>query len=72
MKQHYGERLVAALKLRNLKQSDLAKVLCITQAAVSKIITGSQYLDFDLAVKASEILEISLDWLAYGLESEKR
>jgi transcriptional regulator with XRE-family HTH domain len=72
MKQNYGERLAAALKLRNLKQSDLAKKLGITQTAVSKIITGSQYLDFDLAVKACEVLEISLDWLAYGIDPETK
>ena len=70
MKQDYGERLAAALKLRNLKQSDLAKELGIVQTAVSKIVNGSQYLDFDLAVKACEVLEISLDWLAYGIDLE--
>ncbi|GHT95005.1 hypothetical protein FACS1894141_2810 [Spirochaetia bacterium] len=70
MKQNYGERLAAALKLRGFKQSDLAKELGITRSAVSKIITGSQYLDFDLAVKACEVLEISLDWLAYGLDMD--
>ena len=68
MKQTYGERLAAALKLRNLKQSDLAKGLNLTQPAISKIIKGTQYLDFDLAIKACEILEISLNWLAYGIE----
>ena len=70
MKQNYGDRLAAALKLRNLKQSDLAKELGITRTAVSKIINGSQYLDFDLAVKACEVLEIPLDWLAYGIDPE--
>jgi transcriptional regulator with XRE-family HTH domain len=72
MKQNYGDRLAAALKLRNLKQSDLANVLGITRTAVSKIINGSQYLDFDLAVKACEVLEISLDWLAYGIDLETK
>jgi transcriptional regulator with XRE-family HTH domain len=72
MKQTYGERLAAALKLRNLKQSDLAGQLKITQTAVSKIINGSQYLDFDLAVRACEILEISLNWLAYGVDKEPK
>ncbi len=72
MKQTYGERLAAAIKLRNLKQSDIAKKLNITQTAVSKIINGTQYLDFDLAVKACEILEISLDWLAYGIAQETK
>ena len=68
MKQTYGERLAAAIKLRRLKQADLAKELNITQTAFSKIINRSQYLDFDLAVKACEVLEISLDWLAYGVD----
>ena len=70
MKQSYGERLAAALRLKNLKQADLASALNITQAAVSKIINGSQYLDFDLAVKACKVLDISLSWLAYGVEQD--
>jgi transcriptional regulator with XRE-family HTH domain len=72
VKQTYGERLAAAIKLRNLKQADLAKKLNITQTAVSKITNGTQYLDFDLAVKACEALEISLDWLAYGIPRETK
>jgi transcriptional regulator with XRE-family HTH domain len=72
MKQAYGERLAAALKLKNLKQSELAKELGVTRTAVSKIINGTQYLDFDLAVRACEILEISLDWLAYGIDIETK
>jgi transcriptional regulator with XRE-family HTH domain len=72
MKQNYGERLAAALKLRNRKQSDLAKELGITRTAVSKIVNGSQYLDFDLAVKACEVLEISLEWLAYGIDTDAK
>jgi len=50
----------------------MAKKLNITQATVSKIINGSQYFDFDLAVKACKALEISLDWLAYGAEQETK
>ena len=72
MKQSYGERLAAALRLKNLKQADLANALNITQAAVSKIVNGSQYLDFDLAVKACNILDISLGWLAYGEEANSK
>ena len=70
MKQSYGERLATALRLRNLKQVELAEELDITQAAVSKIVNGSQYLDFDLAVKACKVLDISLSWLAYGVEQD--
>ena len=72
MEQTYGERLAIALKRRNLKQADIAKKLNITQSAVSKIINGTQYLDFDLAAKACKILDISLDWLAYGINWETK
>jgi transcriptional regulator with XRE-family HTH domain len=64
----YGERLALALKRKKLKQIELAAKLKITRTAVSKIINGAQYLDFDLAVRACEILGISLDWLAHGDE----
>ena len=72
MKQNYGERLAAALKLKSFKQADLAKKLNINQTTISKIIKGIQYLDFNLAVKACEILDISLNWLAYGIDSEPK
>jgi transcriptional regulator with XRE-family HTH domain len=72
MKNSYGERLAAALKMKNLKQIELAKKLHITRTAISKIINGTQYFDFDLAVKACEILEIPLDWLAYGTDPETK
>ena len=72
MKQNYGERLAAALKLKSFKQADLANELNISQTTISKIIKGVQYLDFDLAVKACEILDISLDWLAYGIDREPK
>ena len=72
MKQNYGERLAAALKLKSFKQADLAKKLNISQTTVSKIIKGVQYLDFNLAVKACEILDISLNWLAYGIDNEPK
>jgi len=72
MKQNYGDRLAAALKLKKIKQAELANALNINQSAVSKIIKGVQYLDFDLAVKACEILDISLNWLAYGMDNDQK
>jgi transcriptional regulator with XRE-family HTH domain len=70
MKQTYGDRLAAALRTKNVKQMDLASELNIPQSAISRIINGSQYLDFDLAVKACKALDISLGWLAYGIDQE--
>jgi transcriptional regulator with XRE-family HTH domain len=66
----YGTRLALALKNSGFKQVDFADRLHITRTAVSKILHGRQYLDFDLAVRACEILDISLDWLAYGRETD--
>jgi transcriptional regulator with XRE-family HTH domain len=50
-------------------QKTLAAQLDLSQASISKIINGKQYLDFDLAVKACEFLDITLEWLAYGRET---
>jgi len=72
MKKPYGERLAAALKLKNFTQADLANELNINQTAISKIIKGNQYLDFELAVKACEILDISINWLAYGINHDTK
>jgi transcriptional regulator with XRE-family HTH domain len=72
MNQEYGKRLALALKRNNLKQAELAAQLGITRTAVSKIINGSQYLDFDLAVKACGVLDISLEWLANGGDPEAK
>jgi transcriptional regulator with XRE-family HTH domain len=68
----YGERLALALRNKGMKQIELAEKLHIKQSAVSKILNGAQYLSFDLAVRACEALNISLDSLAYGRETEKQ
>jgi transcriptional regulator with XRE-family HTH domain len=68
----YGGRLSRAMKKKGIKQIELANKLKITRTAISKIVHGSQYLDFDLAIKACEILDISLDWLAYGDNSDRK
>ncbi|MDR3342698.1 MAG: helix-turn-helix domain-containing protein [Treponema sp.] len=46
----------------------MAEMLEIPQPSISRIINGKQYPDFDLAIKASDLLGIGLDWLAYGRE----
>lgn len=66
----YHERLAQALRKKGLQQKDLAEELGISQPSLSRILSGKQYLDFHLAVKASEFLGVSLSWLAYGRESD--
>jgi transcriptional regulator with XRE-family HTH domain len=54
---------------KGVDQKTLAMRLGLSQASISKIINSKQYLDFDLAVKACEFLDITLEWLAYGRET---
>jgi transcriptional regulator with XRE-family HTH domain len=63
-----GERLRSAMRKRGVNQSDMAKYLGISSASISLVVNGKQHLDFDLAVKACDLLGITLDWLAYGRE----
>jgi len=66
---NYGERLQRAMTEKGIDQKTLASMLSTAQASISRIINGKQFLDFDLAIKVCEILDISLDWLAYGQET---
>jgi transcriptional regulator with XRE-family HTH domain len=65
-----GQLLHIAMREKSIDQKTLAKYLGLSQASISKIINGKQYLDFNLAIKACEFLGITLDWLAYGRELE--
>jgi transcriptional regulator with XRE-family HTH domain len=67
----YGKRLLSAMKKKGLSQEQLSELLDVPRPSVSRIVNNKQFLDFDLAIKACEILEISLDWLAYGRETAK-
>jgi transcriptional regulator with XRE-family HTH domain len=62
------ERLAAAIKQKGLDQKTFAEKLGVSTATISRILSGQYYLDFDAAVKACELLDITLDWLAYGRE----
>jgi plasmid maintenance system antidote protein VapI len=65
----FGERLSEAMRKKGIEQKKMAEILQIPQPSLSRIVNGKQYLDFDLAVRACELLGISLEWLAYGRES---
>ena len=68
---HFHERLEEAIHRKKVIQKDLARRLGISQPSLSRIINKKQYMDFHLAVKTSEILGVSLNWLAYGEEKPK-
>jgi transcriptional regulator with XRE-family HTH domain len=62
-------RLADAIRRKGIKQKDLAALLGVSTATISRVLSGQQFLDFDLAVKACEILDVTLEWLAYGQKS---
>lgn len=62
------QRLADAIRRKGITQKDLAALLGVSTATISRVLSGQQFLDFDLAIKACEILEITLEWLAYGRE----
>ena len=66
------QRLADAIRRKGITQKDMAALLGVSTATISRVISGQQFLDFDLAVKACEILDITLEWLAYGREPPDR
>ena len=61
-----GLRLKLAMKNSGMTQTSLAKALNISQSAIQRCISGRNYLEFKNIVKAAQILNVSLDWLANG------
>jgi transcriptional regulator with XRE-family HTH domain len=62
------DRLASGMKRKGCNQKELAQMLGVSSATISRVLSGQQFLDFDLTIKACEYLDISLDWLAYGRE----
>jgi len=64
---HFGERLVAALRLRgNYKATALACALDVNEAAVSRWKRGGP-ITLTHAVRLCDALDISMDWLIRGI-----
>lgn len=64
-------RFRQAIANSGISQRQLAFRLGITPGSINKVVTGRNFLQFDLAKKACEILGISMDWLAWGKEEDK-
>lgn len=58
-----GKRIKQAMKLKNMKQYELAEKTYITQTTISRYITGERTPDAINLKAICEALEVSADWL---------
>lgn len=65
-----GEKILIELKEQKKQQADLAKYIGISAASISDW-AKSKDVKFQNVVKASEFLNVSLDYLAYGTENTR-
>jgi len=63
----FPQRLSQALKVRKLKQSELASKLEVKPQTVNNWLSGQSLPEARTLVEVAKILEVSLDWLL-GLE----
>lgn len=68
LKKAVGERIKESRKHKNLTQSQVAKILCMTQQQYSRFENGVFELDYENLVKISKLFEVSLDFI-FGLSS---
>lgn len=64
-----GERIINEAEKQGLNQKQLAVGLGISETSVGKWKIKNQDIKFQNVVKASEYLNVSLDYLAYGMEN---
>ncbi len=57
---------------RDLKQSDIAKLLETTQEQISKYETGKQLMGIDKYIKLAEFYNISIDYLVGIIDTPKK
>ena len=60
----YYERLRDVREDKDLKQSDIARILETTQQQIHKYETGKQMMGIDKYIKLAKFYNISLDYLA--------
>lgn len=68
MKTSLSERLNIAMRRKNAKQADLARVTGVSRPSVHDWVNGTtQNLKGDNLVKIASFLDVSIEWLAYGV-----
>lgn len=70
MNERLCDRLKYALKLRDMKQRQLAHLTGITEATVSRYITGEREPKADAIYSICKALNISADWLLGLMEDQ--
>ena len=67
-----GERILCLRKANEISQEKLAELLLISRTKLSKIENDTAGIDIELAKKICEVFNISIDYLAYGVEENKK
>ncbi len=68
----FGERLKEARKAANYSKKGLAKQAKISTRLISYYENNELRANFTVVAKLAAILNVSLDWLAYGKENDKK
>ena len=63
-----GEKILVELNKQGKSQKSLAKYVGVSDTAIGKWKNKPQDIKFENVVKASEFLNVSLNYLAYGKE----
>lgn len=66
-----GKRIKQAMKLKNMKQYELAEKTYITQTTISRYITGERTPDAINLKAICEALDVSADWLLEIRENQQ-
>lgn len=63
MDKKFGNRLVHAMEIRNMKQKELAKATGVTEATVSRYVNEKRRPDIDFIRDIVRVLNVSADYL---------
>lgn len=63
-----GKNIAQKCKEQKLSQKDLAEQSGLTEAGISRYISGHRLPRLDILLKIADTLHCSLDYLLYGLE----
>lgn len=67
---NFAERLKAALRKSGMSQKKLANAICVSEAAISRYVSGEREPKVETFAKIAQTLAVSLDYLA-GLQGNE-